>query len=181
MKIHSDRVKKLRTAKNWSQEQLSEVCGLSLRTIQRLEKGGNPSIESIRALAAAFEVDPKELIFIEGEDSPTPLDAIKTGFLQFGNFSGTATRFEYWWFFLFVLVVTAVAAIIHERAYQIVAVIFLLPLIAAGTRRLNDAGRSGWWQRLLLVPFRQIVVLYLLAQASSRQLGQRREHGLDVA
>ena len=47
-------VKKLRLANNWSQEQLSEVSVLSLRTIQRLENGGNASIESVRALAAAF-------------------------------------------------------------------------------------------------------------------------------
>ena len=65
-----------------------------------------------------------------------------------------------------MLLVTAVATIIHEKVYQIVGVILLLPFIAAGARRLKDAGYSGWWQLFWLVPFGQIVVLYLLAQQS---------------
>ena len=74
MKIDSNLVKKLRTAENWSQEQLSEKSGLSLRTIQRLENGGNASIESVRALAEAFGIDPAELTLSETESPQTPLD-----------------------------------------------------------------------------------------------------------
>ena len=50
-------VRKLRLKKGWSQEQLAELTGLSVRTIQRLERGQAPSLESSRALAAVFEVD----------------------------------------------------------------------------------------------------------------------------
>ncbi len=50
-------VRKLRLQKGWSQEQLAELSGLSVRTIQRLERGQPPSLESARALAAVFEVD----------------------------------------------------------------------------------------------------------------------------
>ncbi len=50
-------VRKLRLQKGWSQEQLAELTGLSVRTIQRLERGQAPSLESARALAAVFEVD----------------------------------------------------------------------------------------------------------------------------
>lgn len=35
-------IKRLREEKQWSQEQLGELCGLNLRTIQRLEKSENP-------------------------------------------------------------------------------------------------------------------------------------------
>lgn len=169
MKIDSNRLRKLRAAHNWSQEQLSEVCGLSLRTIQRLENGGTASIESIRALAAAFDIDPNELILSEKDHAMTPLDAVEAGLLQFGDFSGRATRFEYWWFFIFVLVITAVCSIINEKAYQVAAVILLVPLLAAGTRRLNDANQSAWWQLFWFVPFGQIVVLILMAMPSSDQ------------
>ena len=61
MKINSELVKKLRAAKPWSQEQLSDACGLDLRTIQRIENEGKASIESVRVVAAVFEVDPNEL------------------------------------------------------------------------------------------------------------------------
>lgn len=50
-------VRKLRLKKGWSQEQLAELTGLSVRTIQRIERGHAPSLESARALAAVFEVD----------------------------------------------------------------------------------------------------------------------------
>ena len=50
-------VRKLRLEKGWSQETLAEVSGLSVRTIQRLERGGNASLESLCALAAVFEMD----------------------------------------------------------------------------------------------------------------------------
>ncbi|QXP74307.1 helix-turn-helix transcriptional regulator [Tenacibaculum sp. AHE15PA] len=50
-------LKKLRLARHWSQEQLSEMSGLSVRTIQRVEKGENAGLESLKSLAAVFEID----------------------------------------------------------------------------------------------------------------------------
>lgn len=178
MKIDSNKIKQLRIAKNWSQEQLSEACGLSLRTIQRLENGGNASIESVRALSTVFDIDPTELIVSEDNENMTPLDAVKSGLLQYANFSGTATRSEYWWFFLFFLLVSAISVVLHEKAYQIVTLILLLPFFAVGTRRLNDIDHSGWWQLFFLVPFGQVVVLYLLAQSND---SRPMTNGLDVA
>lgn len=181
MKIDTTLVKKLRTAKGWSQEQLSEACGLSLRTIQRLENGGNASIESVRALATAFGIDPTELMPNSEAKAPqTPQDAVLTGLREFGNFSGTATRFEFWWFLAFVLVVTAVATVLHERVAQIAGIILLLPLLAASARRLNDADQSQWWQLFWFVPFGQIVILIVLAQPTSEPSGPSVTKGLDA-
>ncbi|MCD4722618.1 MAG: 2TM domain-containing protein [Desulfobacula sp.] len=50
-------VRKLRLEKSWSQEQLAEICNLSVRTIQRIERGQKPSLESLKALSAAFDTD----------------------------------------------------------------------------------------------------------------------------
>lgn len=50
-------VKKLRLQRGWSQEQLAEMAGVTPRTIQRIERGQNPSLETARALASVFEVD----------------------------------------------------------------------------------------------------------------------------
>ena len=50
-------VRKLRIDKGWSQETLAEISGLSVRTVQRIERGGNASLESLGALASAFEVE----------------------------------------------------------------------------------------------------------------------------
>ncbi len=50
-------IQKLRLQRGWSQEQLAEVSGLSVRTVQRLERGQTGSLESLNALAAVFEID----------------------------------------------------------------------------------------------------------------------------
>ena len=54
-------IRKLRLQRAWSQEQLSECSGLSVRTIQRIERGQKPSVESLKSLAAVFEVNITDL------------------------------------------------------------------------------------------------------------------------
>jgi transcriptional regulator with XRE-family HTH domain len=41
----------------WSQSQLAEMAGVTTRTIQRVEQGHRPSLETSKALASVFEVD----------------------------------------------------------------------------------------------------------------------------
>lgn len=170
MKIHSERVKRLRAEKHWSQEQLASACALTTRTIQRLESTGKASIETVRALASVFGIDADELIVSEAIESQSaeksirsPLNTIKACLTNYAEFKGRADRFEYWWFFLFVLLIAAVATIIHHKLYLIVAVLLIVPLVAVGARRLHDTEQSGWWQLLFLVPFGCFVVWYLLA------------------
>jgi transcriptional regulator with XRE-family HTH domain len=54
-------VRKLRLKRGWSQSQLAEMAGVTTRTIQRVEQGQRPSLETSRALAAVFEVDLSQL------------------------------------------------------------------------------------------------------------------------
>ncbi|HUR40916.1 MAG TPA: 2TM domain-containing protein [Verrucomicrobiae bacterium] len=49
-------VQKLRLKRGWSQQQLAEASGLSVRTVQRIEAGDTPSTETLKSLAAVFEV-----------------------------------------------------------------------------------------------------------------------------
>lgn len=50
-------VRKLRLQRGWSQEHLAQVTGISVRTIQRIERGCKPGLESAKSLASVFEVD----------------------------------------------------------------------------------------------------------------------------
>jgi len=54
-------IRKLRLQKGWSQEKLSELTGLSTRTIQRIERGDKPSLESLRLLSEALGVENAQL------------------------------------------------------------------------------------------------------------------------
>lgn len=50
-------LKQIRISRNFSQEQLAQMSGLNVRTIQRIESGHNASLESLKCLAAVLEVD----------------------------------------------------------------------------------------------------------------------------
>ena len=47
----------MRLERHWSQDQLAEMSGLSIRTIQRIENGENAGLESLKSLAAVFEIN----------------------------------------------------------------------------------------------------------------------------
>lgn len=50
-------LKELRISRHFSQEQLAQMSGLNVRTIQRIESGKNASLESLKCLASALDVD----------------------------------------------------------------------------------------------------------------------------
>lgn len=54
-------IQKLRLQRGWSQQQLAEMSGLSVRTIQRIENGKEASMESLKSLASVFEIDFSQL------------------------------------------------------------------------------------------------------------------------
>ena len=117
------------------------------------------------------------------------MDAVKTCLRKYKDFTGRASRREYWFFFLFssvaAIVLGIVAAIIgviaefviglaSDEAGEIVGnfvgglILFagllalFLPNIAAGARRLHDTNKSGWLLLLNFIPVGNIVVLVLL-------------------
>ncbi len=49
-------IQKMRLKRGWSQQQLADASGLSARTIQRIESGHAGSVESLKSIAAVFEV-----------------------------------------------------------------------------------------------------------------------------
>ena len=67
MKIDPIKIIQKRKNRAWTQSHLAEVCDLSLRTIQRIEKTGVASQESIQALASVFECLIDDLYVAERE------------------------------------------------------------------------------------------------------------------
>jgi len=48
-------IRRFRQSRHWSQEQLAEISGLNVRTVQRVEQGDSASFDTRRALARAFD------------------------------------------------------------------------------------------------------------------------------
>ena len=85
---------------------------------------------------------------------------------KYADFNGRASRMEFWLFLLFVTALTVAAHVVdgpdgREAAVAMnmgivelsVFLLFLLPSITVGVRRLHDTGRSGWWTMLVYLPW----------------------------
>jgi uncharacterized membrane protein YhaH (DUF805 family) len=86
---------------------------------------------------------------------------------KYVDFSGRATRPEFWWFFLFQIIVTVVASFLGNTIQTIAALALLLPGIAVGARRMHDIGKSAWFLLLALIPIiGGLILLYWAVQPS---------------
>jgi len=65
IKTNGPRLRELREGRHWTQEQLAEVSGVGLRTIQRAERGEALDARSLSTLAEALGADPSELLLPE--------------------------------------------------------------------------------------------------------------------
>jgi DNA-binding XRE family transcriptional regulator len=80
--VNSKFIKELRNKRSWSQDHLASVSGLSLRTIQRIEKEGNCSLESKKALAAVFEVKTTDFdLVVNSIQKPNIIKGRRYGYL----------------------------------------------------------------------------------------------------
>ena len=105
------------------------------------------------------------------------VEAVKSGYANYVNFSGRSQRSAYWWWTLFQVVVALVIALLEgggsfsrgdgAMQFAVVGGIFstiwtlvnLLPGIAVSVRRMHDVDRSGWWLLIAFVPLIGAIVL----------------------
>lgn len=98
-------------------------------------------------------------------------ESIKVCFSKYADFSGRASRPEYWWFILFIVVGGLAISSISRELGGLFTLGTLLPSIAAAARRLHDTNRSGWWQLIVLVPVVGFIVLVVLLAQESKGEG----------
>jgi uncharacterized membrane protein YhaH (DUF805 family) len=95
-------------------------------------------------------------------------EAISLGFKNCLNFSGRATRAEYWWWQLFALIVLVIMLIgqaMSDFLGTILSLGFLGILILSlpiSIRRLHDCGKSALWLLITLLPFGVIILLVFM-------------------
>ena len=116
-----------------------------------------------------------------------PVQAIWAGFAKSLKFWGRSSRPEFWWFAPGWILVLLIVFFTEEPRFlmhglfnslstlQLIFLFFvvlLIPVFAAITRRLRDAGRSGWI--ILAIP-----VYLLVAPAVLTILADNAKFGLD--
>lgn len=96
-------------------------------------------------------------------------EAIRICLRKYADFSGRARRSEYWWFILFTIIVEGVSTSAFGQNFgNAVSLAFLLPTLAAASRRLHDGDHSAWALLLILVPIiGWIVLIVWLATAGT--------------
>lgn len=99
-------------------------------------------------------------------------DAVKVCFTKYADFSGRASKPEFWWWTLFTFVGGMALGVISDKVSAAFFIATLLPSLAVGSRRLHDIGRSGWQQLWTLVPIvGWLLLLYWLVQDSKEPNG----------
>ena len=92
-------------------------------------------------------------------------ESIQVCFKKYADFTGRASRSEFWWFMLFLVLVSAGTSMINQVVSGLFSLATLVPSVAAAARRLHDTNRSGWLQLLWIVPvIGWIIVIVFLAQ-----------------
>lgn len=122
---------------------------------------------------------------------------------KYVRFDGRASRSEFWWWILWAFLASIVVNIldgilasatgttvtststgyfgVRASSDNFVATLpaflwglaILLPSIALLMRRLHDAGHSGWWWIIGVIPFIGWIVLFIMTLQGSRAEGQR--------
>ncbi len=98
------------------------------------------------------------------------------------DFTGRASRSEFWWFVLALyatnVIFFLIGALVHDYVsnvigwiiiglMQVFSLAVLLPYLGLAVRRLHDTGKSGWWLLLGLIPIVGIfIVIYMLCKES---------------
>lgn len=92
-------------------------------------------------------------------------ESISVCFKKYADFTGRASRSEYWWWVLFIVLGSTATSIISETVGALFSLAILLPSFAAAARRLHDTDRSGWFQLIGLIPLiGWLVVIYWCVQ-----------------
>lgn len=117
-------------------------------------------------------------------------EAITRFYAKYAQFSGRASRSEYWWVALYAGLVYFALAVMMEAGTDafgnatalgglagLLTVVFVLghivPMIAIGVRRLHDVNISGWLYLITLIPYLGSLMLFVLSLLAPNPAGAR--------
>jgi len=96
------------------------------------------------------------------------INAVKSGFRNYKNFKGRASRAQYWWWTLFTLIANILVSSISQSLGNFLSLVILLPTIAITIRRMHDTDHVGWW---MLFPIVNLVLSLRRGTLSENRFG----------
>lgn len=90
--------------------------------------------------------------------------AVSLFFKNYVNFSGRASKSEYWWGFLFNMIMFFPLGLISSVIPPLgglCSIALMIPGIALAVRRLHDVGKSGAWWFMGLIPIAGGIILLI--------------------
>ena len=97
--------------------------------------------------------------------------SLQTCYKKFFDFSGRASKSEYWWFWLYNIILYLLQFVFQgdlALLLYLVVIANFIPMIAAGVRRIHDSNKSGWHLLIGVIPLIGLWVLVILAQDGSK-------------
>jgi uncharacterized membrane protein YhaH (DUF805 family) len=94
--------------------------------------------------------------------------SIRSGFQNYTNFKGRASRAEYWWWALFTVILSILLSSINGSLGDLGSLVTLLPSIAVAIRRVHDVDRAGWF---ILVPIYNLVLVLRRGDSGENRFG----------
>ncbi len=140
-------IKKMRLERHWSQEQLAEMSGLSIRTIQRIENGENAGLESLKSLASVFETN------IADSDKKKEIEQIRKEEEYIQNVKGF---YKIIVIAVLGLIVPLVLAIIDSSFWHLFLWILISWIVLLGIYSLNifDFFGENWKRKMINKKFK---------------------------
>ena len=99
------------------------------------------------------------------------IESIQTCYKKFFDFSGRASKSDYWWFQLYNAIIYVLSFVFQGDLVLLLSILIivnLIPVYAVGVRRIHDSDKSGWFVLLSLIPLIGLYVLVLLLQEGSK-------------
>ena len=105
------------------------------------------------------------------------VDALK----KYATFEGRSPRRAFWYFYLVILLISlalALPSVIWDlKIFLVFLVIFsfamIIPYVSVSVRRLHDAGMSGWWFLISLIPYVGVIMFLVMGCLKSEPKDNR--------
>ena len=97
-------------------------------------------------------------------------EAIGICFKKYFVFEGRAKQSEFWYFFLFQIGCGFITGFINPILANVVGLIFIIPALSVGCRRLHDINKSGFWQLISLTGIGLILLIIWWATDGTTQV-----------